>query len=54
MAKETKKWLLFRYVQGQLTPLSKPFNIKALAEKARQKYSERERKAIAVGLMRTR
>jgi hypothetical protein len=54
MAKDTKKWLLFKYVNGELTPLSKPFNTKALAEKARAKYSERERKAIAVGLIRTR
>jgi hypothetical protein len=54
MAKETRKWLLFRYVDGELTPLSKPFTTKALAEKARKKYSERERKAIAIGLMRTR
>ena len=54
MVKATRKWLLFKYVDGELTPLSKPFNTKALAEKAREKYSERERKAIAVGLMRTR
>jgi len=54
MAKVTRKWLLFTYVDGELTPLSKPFNTKALAQKARKKYSKRERKAIAVGLMRTR
>ena len=54
MAKNTREWLLFRYVEGKLTPLSKPFNTKALAAKAREKYSERERKAIAVGLMHTR
>jgi hypothetical protein len=38
--------------EGQITPLSRPFKTKADAEKARQKYPERERKTIGVGLVR--
>jgi hypothetical protein len=52
MAKTIAKWLLFRYVEGQLTPLSKPFKSKQLAEKARMKYPERERKMIGLGVIR--
>ena len=52
MRKIIEQWLLFKYVEGQFTPLSKPFKTKAAAEKARLKYSERERRSVAVGLIR--
>jgi hypothetical protein len=28
------QWLLFKYIEGQFAPLSKPFRTKAQAEKA--------------------
>lgn len=52
MAKTIERWLLYKYVEGEFTPLSKPFNTKAAAEKARLKYSEWERRAIGVGVVR--
>jgi hypothetical protein len=52
MPKTTEKWLLFKYVAGEFTPLSKPLKSKQLAEKARSKYPERERRMIAVGVIR--
>jgi len=52
MAKIIEQWLLFKYVGGQFTPLSKPFKTKQLAEKARLKYPERERKTIGLGVIR--
>ena len=49
MAKTIGRWLLFRYIRGgEFTPLSKPFKTKQLAEKARSRYPERERKAIGI------
>jgi|HubBroStandDraft_6_1064221.scaffolds.fasta_scaffold627016_1 hypothetical protein len=33
MPKIIERWLLFKYVEGQFTPLSKPFKTKAAAEK---------------------
>jgi len=53
MPKITERWLLFKYVGQGSTPLSKPLKTKAQAEKARQKYPERERKAIGIGVIRT-
>jgi hypothetical protein len=50
--KITEQWLLFKYVRGQFTPLSKPFKAKAAAEKERLKLPERERKSVAVGVIR--
>jgi hypothetical protein len=47
-----EQWLLFRYIEGQLTPLSKPFKTKAEAEKARSKLPERERRGVALGVVR--
>jgi hypothetical protein len=35
MAKTIERWLLYKYVEGGFTPLSKPFKTKAAAEKAR-------------------
>jgi hypothetical protein len=52
MAKIVERWLLFKYIAGQFTPLSKPFRTKDQAEKARSKYPERERGAIGVGVIR--
>jgi hypothetical protein len=51
MPKIIERWLLFKYVDGQLTPLSKPFKTKDRAEKARLKYPERERGAIGMGIV---
>jgi hypothetical protein len=51
MSKTSNRWLLYTYVEGQLTPLSRPFKTKAHAEKARRKYSEKERKTIGVGVV---
>jgi hypothetical protein len=52
MPKTVEQWILFEYIEGQLTPLSKPFKSKKLAEKEREKYPERERRRIALGLIR--
>ena len=54
MSKTVEQWLLFKYVGGELTPLSKPFRTKKQAEKAREKYPERLRKTIGLGVIRTR
>jgi hypothetical protein len=50
--KTTEKWLLFEYIAGEFTPLSKAFKTRAEAEKAREKYPERQRKAIGLGVIR--
>jgi hypothetical protein len=47
-----EQWLLFKYVEGQFTPLSKPYKTKAAAEKARLKLPERERRSVAVGVIK--
>jgi hypothetical protein len=47
-----ERWLLFRYIDGQFTPLSKPFKTRRQAEKARAKFPDRERKTIALGVIR--
>jgi hypothetical protein len=47
-----EQWLLFRFEPGEFTPLSKPFQRKELAEKARSKYPERQRKSIGLGVIR--
>jgi hypothetical protein len=47
-----EQWLLFKYVDGQFTPLSKPFKTKLRAEKERLKYPEKERKTIGLGVVR--
>ena len=52
MPKIVEQWLLFKYIDGQLTPLSKPFRTKGEAEKAREKYPERDRKTIGLGVIR--
>jgi hypothetical protein len=52
MAKTIERWLLYKYVEGGFTPLSRPFKTKAAAQKARSKYPERERRIIGVGVVR--
>jgi hypothetical protein len=54
MPKIVERWLLFKYVGREFTPLSKPFATKEQAETARQKYPERQRKSIGVGVIRTK
>ena len=54
MPKIIQQWLLFKYVDGEFTPLSKPFKTKHQAEKARRKYPENQRKSIGVGVIRTK
>jgi hypothetical protein len=53
MPKIIEQWLLFKYVAGEFTPLSKPFKTKEQAEKARVKYSEKERKTIGIGVVKS-
>jgi hypothetical protein len=52
LMKIVERWLLFKYVEGQFTPLSKPLKTKTAAEKARLKLPERERRSVAVGVIR--
>jgi hypothetical protein len=52
MPRIIEHWLLFKYVDGQFTPLSKPFKTKDQAEMARLKLPERERRSVAVGVIR--
>jgi hypothetical protein len=52
MSKIIEQWLLFEYVGLEFTPLSKPFKTREQAEKAREKYPERLRKGIGVGVIR--
>jgi hypothetical protein len=49
MAKITEEWLIYTFINGKFTPLSKPLKSRKDAEKERLRYSEYERKAIAVG-----
>ena len=52
MSKIIEQWLLFEYVGLEFTPLSKPYKTREQAEKAREKYPERLRKSIGVGVIR--
>jgi hypothetical protein len=52
MAKTIGQLLLFKYVGREINFLSKAFKTKRLAEKARSKFPERERKTIGVGVVR--
>jgi hypothetical protein len=54
MGRTTEQWLLFKYIAGEFTLLAKPFKTKRLAEKARLKFPERQRKTIALGVVRTK
>jgi hypothetical protein len=42
----------YKYVGLEFTPLSKPFKTKEQAEKAREKYPERLRKKVGLGVIR--
>jgi hypothetical protein len=50
--KSSVRWLLYEYKGLELVILSKPFKTKELAERARQKYPERERGKIGIGVVR--
>jgi hypothetical protein len=52
MTKIVGRWLLFKYIGLEFTPLSKPFKTKEQAEKAREKYFERLRKRIGLCVVR--
>jgi hypothetical protein len=52
MPKIIERWLLFKYIESEFTPLSKPFKTKDQAEEARSKLPERERRGVAVGVIR--
>ena len=54
MPKFTEQSLLLKYIDGELTPLSKPLKNKEQAEKARLRYPEKERKTIGVGAIGSR
>ena len=54
MPKIIERWLLFKYVGGEFTPLSKPLKTKERAEQARLKYPEKERKSIGIGVIRAK
>jgi hypothetical protein len=43
---------LTKYIDGQFTPLSKPFKTKEQAEKGRLKYPERQRRTMGLGVVR--
>ena len=48
------KWVLFQYDGGHIVELSKPFKSREEAEQARLKFPERKRRAIAVGVLKTK
>ena len=50
--KSSVRWLLFEYQGLELVILSKLFKTKKLAEKARLKYPDRERRKIGIGVVR--
>jgi hypothetical protein len=52
ISKIVEQWLLFEYIGLEFTPLSKPFKTREQAEKAREKYPERLRKRIGLGVIR--
>ena len=44
--------MLFNYVEGQFTRLSRPFKTKEQAEKTRLKYPAHEQRKIGIGVIR--
>jgi hypothetical protein len=54
MPRSIQRWLLFKYINGQITFLSKPLKTKQLAEKVRSKYPVREQKMIGVGVVKVK
>lgn len=54
MPKTIERWLLYKYIGLEFTPVSKPFKTREQAEKACSKYPERECKTIGLGVIRTK
>lgn len=54
MPRIVERWLLFKYINGEFTPLSKPLKTREQAEKTRLKYPERESKTIGIGVIRAK
>jgi hypothetical protein len=52
MTKTVGKWLLYKYVGPEFTPLSKPLKTREQAEKTREKYPEGLRKKLGLGVIR--
>ena len=52
--KASVRWVLFEYKGVELVILSKPFRTKKLAEKARLKYPDRERRKVGIGVVRVK
>jgi hypothetical protein len=52
--KSTQQRLHFKYVSGVLTPLSKPFESKQAAPRARAKLSPKDQRSTAVGIIRSK
>jgi hypothetical protein len=50
--KTSVRWFLFEYQGLELVILSKGFKTKKLAEMARLKYPERDRRKIGIGVVR--
>jgi cell shape-determining protein MreC len=50
--KNIERWVLFKYIGGQIETLSKPFKTKDQAEKARLKLPEKEQREVAVGVIK--
>jgi len=50
--KTSVRWLLFEYKGRELVTLSKGFKTKKLAAKVRQKYADRVRSKIGIGVVR--
>jgi hypothetical protein len=50
--KTSVRWFLFEYQGLELAILSKPFKTKKLAENERQKYPDRVRRKIGIGVVR--
>jgi hypothetical protein len=52
--KSTEQWVLFTYVGGEFTPLSKPFQTQEAAERARAKLPAKEQRTVAIGVVRSK
>jgi hypothetical protein len=54
MANQDLQWILYKFIKGEFTLLSKPFKTKGQAEKARARYPEREQRQIGIGVTQFR
>jgi hypothetical protein len=52
--KTIERWLLYKYVGGVLTPLSKPFKTRQAAARARAKLPPKDQRSTAIGLLRSK